>query len=246
MSMANFSPRLSSKKTMRLLERMLLMILASGAAYADPVDLKPFRAIYSVEWKGITAGTSTFELKRDGVDGYSYSSVNEARGIFKLAFSDAITQASTFRVTDGRVVPIAFRGSDEKERATELTFDWQRKRVTGTAKGHEVDLELPDGALDPMSLQIASLRNLATGKLQTTVHLVDSDQVKEYELHLEGNAQLETALGTLDTLVYTSKNSSGDKITRTWVAPALGYLPVKAERVRNGKVEFTLLIQSSD
>ncbi len=47
--------------------------------------------------------TSVFELKRDGSDGYSYSSVNEARGIFKLAYSDAITQASRFRIIDGRV-----------------------------------------------------------------------------------------------------------------------------------------------
>ena len=31
-----------------------------------------------------------------------------------------------------------------------------------------VDLELPDGAQDAMSLQIASLRNLASGKMQST------------------------------------------------------------------------------
>lgn len=246
MSMANLSSRRSSKKAMRLPERILLMIFALGAAHADPVDLKPFRATYSLEWKGLTAGTSTFELKREGVDGYSYSSVNVAHGIFRLAFSDPITQASTFRVIDGQVVPTSFRGSDEKERATELNFDWQRKRVTGTAKDHDVDLELPDGAQDPMSLQIASLRNLAASNLKPTVHLVDSDQVKDYVLNLEGKAQIETALGTLDTVVYTSKNSSGDKITRTWVAPTLGYLPVKAERVRGTKVEFTLLIQSVD
>jgi Protein of unknown function (DUF3108) len=231
---------------MRLLERTCLAgLLTCGLAQADPVDLKPFRATYSIEWKGITAGTSTFELKAAGADSYSYSSVNVARGVFRLAFSDAITQASTFRVVDGRVLPISFRGSDEKERPTELTFDWDRKRVTGTAKGHAVDLELPEGALDPMSLQIASLRNLAGAKLEPAVHLVDSDKIKDYELHLEGNAQIETALGTLDTVIYTSRNSSGDRITRTWVAPALGYLPVKAERVRGNKVEFTLLIQGN-
>ena len=230
---------------MRLPELACLMALfGCGAASADPVDLKPFRATYTIEWKGITAGNSTFELKHLAPDTYSYSSVNVARGLFKLAFSDAITQSSTFRIVDGRVIPISFRGSDEKERPTDLAFDWQRKRVTGTAKGHAVDLELPEAAQDPMSLQIASLRGLANASMQTNVHLVDSDEVKAYELHLEGNAQIETALGKLDTVVYTSKNSTGDRITRTWVAPALGYLPVKAERVRSDKVEFTILIQS--
>src|SRR5262249_45615943 len=152
-STVNHSPRRSSKKMMRLLERLVLMIpFACGlSAHADPVDLKPFRATYNIEWKGMTAGSSTFELRHIGGDSYSYSSVNVARGIFKLAFSDAITQASTFRVVDGRVIPSAFRGSDEKERPTTLTFDWERKRVTGSAKGHDVDLDLPDGAQDPMS-----------------------------------------------------------------------------------------------
>jgi len=231
---------------MRMLERTCLLVaLSCGLAHADPVDLKPFRATYTIEWKGLTAGNSTFELSHTGPDTYSYSSTNVARGMFKLAFSDTITQASTFRIVEGRVVPLSFRGSDEKERPTDLSFDWQNKRVTGTAKGHAVDLELPDGAQDPMSLQIASLRSLASSSLQSTVHLVDSDKLKDYELRLEGKAQIETELGTLDTIIYTSRNASGGRITRTWVAPALGYLPVKAERIRDNKVEFTILIQAA-
>ena len=64
------------------------------------------------------------------------------------------------------------------------------------------------------------------------MRLVDADKIKDYELRREGTAQIETALGTLDTVVYTSKRAGGDRLTRTWVAPALGYLPVKAERIR--------------
>ena len=93
-------------------------------------------------------------------------------------------------------------------------------------------------------MQIASLRDLASGNLQGTVWLIDGDKLKDYELRREGSASLETALGTLDTIIYTSKRAGGDRLTRTWVAPALGYLPVKAERIRNNKVEFTLLIES--
>ena len=103
----------------------------------------------------------------------------------------------------------------------------------------------PDGAQDAMSLQIASLRNLASGNLKGTVWMIDANKLKEYELHLEGNARLETALGELDTVVYTSKRvATSDRLTRTWVAPTLGYLPVKAESVRGKKVEVTLLIES--
>lgn len=232
---------------MRLPEVWLIgALVVAGAVQADPVDLKPFRVHYGIEWKGISAASSTLELRRAGPDTYTYETVNKPRGMFRMALPDSLMQASTFKLVDGRVVPVSYRGSDEKERPIELSFDWTRKRVTGVAKGHPVDLALQDGAQDPMSLQIASLRNLASGNLVESVALVDSDKLKEYELRREGTAQIDTALGQLETVIYTSKRTGGDRLTRTWVAPALGYLPVKAERLRGKKVEFTLLIESVD
>lgn len=233
---------------MRLRERLLSVLLLSWAclAQADPIDLKPFKATYSAEWKGMTAGASTLELRHAGTDLYTYSSVNTARGMFRLAFPDALTQVSSFRLHDGRIQPLNFRGADDKQRPIDLKFDWQAQRVTGVAKGHDVDLALPDGAQDPMSLQIASLRSLSVGQVSPTVWMIDGDKLKEYELNLEGNARIETALGELDTVIYTSRRAGSDRLTRTWVAPALGYLPVKAERTRGRKTEFTLLIQSVD
>ncbi len=156
---------------------------------ADAIDLKPFKATYTAEWKGMTAGSSTLELHRAGPDTYSYTSISEARGMFRLAFSDALQQTSTFRVTDQGVQPITFRGTDEKQRPIELDFDWTKMRVTGTAKENPVDLGLTAGAQDSMSLQISILRGLASGKVPPTVWMIDSDKLKEYELRLEGTAR---------------------------------------------------------
>jgi hypothetical protein len=238
---------------MRLPERLLrVALLALGSvaltpvALADPLDLKPFKASYSAQWKGMTAGASTLELRHAGPDLYTYSSVNTARGMFRLAFPDALTQVSSFRLHEGKVQPLTFRGADDKQRPIDLKFDWQAQRVTGVAKENDIDLALPAGAQDPMSLQIASLRSLAAGEVSPTVWMIDGDRLKEYELKLEGNARIETELGELDTVIYTSRRAGSDRLTRTWVAPALGYLPVKAERIRGRKTEFTLLIQSVD
>jgi hypothetical protein len=224
----------------------ILLLGVFGMASADPVDLKPFKATYVADWKGVTAATSTVELLHAGGDTYTYASSNSARGLFRMAFPDALTQTSTFKLVDGRVVPLSFRGTDEKERPIDLKFDWANKRVTGAAKDRVVDLELPEGTQDAMSLQIASMRNLATGKLQGSVWMIDANKLKEYELRLEGNARIETELGELDTVVYVSQRKNTDRYTKTWVAPVLGYLPVKAESVRGKKVEVTLRIQSFD
>lgn len=221
-------------------------LFASGVSVASPVDLKPFRATYSVEWKGFTAGTAVLELRTVSPDTWQYSNVNTPRGLFRLALPDSISLSSTFRLQDDRVQPVAFHGSDEKQRPTDLAFDWTAHRVTGKAKGHTVDLALPDGTQDPMSLQIASLRGLARGNLAGDVRLMDGDELKQYALVDEGHATLDTKVGKLDTIVYSSGSRDGERITRTWVAPALGYLPVRAERVRNKKVEFTLVIESAN
>jgi len=235
---------------MRLPERLIgMLMLATGAAavHADPIDLKPFKVTFTAEWKGISAATSTLELTKSGPDTFTFATVNKPHGLFRMALPDSLTQASTFKLVDGRVVPLNFRGSDEKERPIDLTFDWQAKKVTGTAKEHAIDLPIPDDAQDPMSLQIASLRNLAKGTIPATVSMVDGDgKLKDYELKQEGTARLDTELGMLDTIIYTSRRANSDRVTRTWVAPALGYLPVKAERVRKNKTEFTLLIDSID
>jgi hypothetical protein len=222
-------------------------LLAAVVAGADPADLKPFRATYTADWKGMSAATSTLELRPAGSDTFVYETVNTPHGLFRMALPDSLTQASTFKLADGRIVPLSYRGSDEKERPIDLAFDWTRKRVTGTAKEKAVDLEVPDTAQDPMSLQIAALRDLAKGTLQSSVMLVDGDgRLKEYELRQEGKVEIDTALGTLQTIIYTSRRVGSDRLTRTWVAPALGYLPVKAERIRRNKVEFTLRIESVD
>jgi hypothetical protein len=221
-------------------------VLGGAAVHADPIDLKPFRASYAAEWKGMTAGNSILELRPAAGDTYAYTSTNTARGLFRMAFPDALSQTSTFRVTDGKVVPLTFRGADEKQREINLTFDWTKLKVTGVAKEHAVDLALPADAHDPMSLQIATLRDLAAGSIKPTVWMIDSDKLKDYEMKREGNERLETALGQLDTVIYTSRRANSDRITKTWVAPALGYLPVKAERIRGKKVEFTLKIESID
>jgi len=232
---------------MRLPERclVLLLLVASQAAIADPIDLKPFRATYVAEWKGMSAANSTVELKHVEGDIYTYSSVNKAQGLFRMAFPDALSQTSTFKIVNGRVVPQLFGGMDEKERPINLTFDWPNKRITGVAKARTIDLALPEGTQDAMSLQIASMRDLAAGNLKGSVWMIDSTKLKEYELLLEGKARIDTALGELDTVIYTSKRvGTSDRLTRTWVAPALGYLPVKAESIRGKKVEVRLLIQT--
>ena len=223
---------------------------AAGTAATPAVasgELQPFVATYSVEWKGITAGTTTLELTRTGPDRYLYRSRIAARGLFRLFFPEDISQSSRLTVEDGTIRPLQYRADDgpnDVARAIALDFDWGTHRVHGTAEKKPVDVELRPGTQDPMSIQLVMMRTLAADRLPKTFLMIEKTEISGYDYTHEGSARLHTALGDLDTVIWSSRRPDSDRVTRMWYAPDLGFMPVRAERTRGGKAEIEMLIRS--
>jgi hypothetical protein len=217
---------------------------ADAPAHACP---QPFKITLDVEWRGMGAGTSTLQLTRDGANEYTYRSSNTARGLFRLAIPDTITQVSHFSLADGKVRPSSYvgdDGSESTEKDVSLKFDWTAMRVTGVAEQKPVDAALTPGVQDSLSVQVALMCALAVGESPKSFQLIDKNEVKEYQYTHEGNATLETPAGRLDTVIYTSQRKGAKRLTRLWIAPSLGYLPVRAEQVNKGKRELQLQLKS--
>jgi hypothetical protein len=68
--------------------------------------------------------------------------------------------------------------------------------------------------------------------------------VKEYQYTREGEAKLDTAVGKLDTVIYRSQKTGSSRYTRLWIAPSLGYLPVRAEQAKRDKRELQLTVRA--
>jgi hypothetical protein len=107
-----------------------------------------------------------------------------------------------------------------------------------------VDLQLKDGAQDLMSIQIEVMLDLKNGDLPGLFYIVDKDQLKDFVYSREGTATIRTALGPLETVIVSSRRTGNDRILRMWFAPSLGFVPVQAERSRDGKIEFAMRIKS--
>lgn len=222
----------------------LLIALPSLAGAQQPPE--PFVATYNVEWKGMSAGVSTLELKKAESGIYTYHSRNLARGIFKIAFPDAITQTSTFELKNGTVVPLTYvseDGSSKTDKDVSLQFDWAAKRARGTAEDKPVDAPLQPGTQDALSVQIELMKELTAGRSPTHFWLIDKDEAKEYEYTRERTETVNTALGKLETVVYSGKRPGSNRFTRFWLAPSLGYLPVRAERRKGDRLDFSLAIK---
>jgi hypothetical protein len=214
------------------------------ATPADPGP-EPFSAHYVAEWRDIAVGTSDLQLEQDGQPGqYHYQWTISARGIFRLVYSHDVTQQSWFGVVDDHVRPKRYRG-EEGSSFVAFEFDWDAGRARGSSEGKPIDLALKPGAQDLMSIQAEIMLDLKNGSMPSTFQIIDKDQAKEFLYTREGTAKLRTAIGELDSVIVASRRSPTDpRVLRRWVAPSLGFVPVQAERSRDGKLEFAMRIKT--
>jgi Protein of unknown function (DUF3108) len=222
-------------------------VAADSGTAPEATCPRPFKATFDVEWHGFSAGTSTLELIHNGGNHYTYSSRNRARGLFRLAIPDTITQISNFTIENGKVIPATYVGDDgssDTDRDVSLKFDWIEHRVTGIAEDRPVDQPLEPGVQDSLTVQIALMCELAQGRSPASFQLIDKDEVKEYQYTREGDATLTTSIGKLDTVIYRSQRTGSSRYTRLWIVPSLGYLPVRAEQAKRDKRELQLQIRS--
>jgi hypothetical protein len=215
----------------------------SAAPSSADAGVTPFSAHYQADWKSINVGTSDLELKQDGEPGhYLYTWTITAHGIFRL-YRDEVTQKSWLSINADHVRPEKYRAEDGKS-SVSLDFDWDTGRVRGTSENKTVDLKVNDGTQDVMSIQVEVMLNLKNGKLPKTFQIIDKDKPKEFIYNQEGTANIRTALGQLDTVIVASQQAGNNRILRMWFAPSLGFVPVQAERTRDGKLEFAMRIKT--
>jgi hypothetical protein len=128
--------------------------------------MEPFAATYAIVFKGVSAGTSELQLERQADGHYLYTSRSTARGMFRMFFSEDITQSSLLDLTDSGPRPLRYRADDgtgKTDKDISLDFDWTANRITGTAENRPVDIALTPGVQDTMSIQLALIHELRAG-----------------------------------------------------------------------------------
>ena len=225
-------------------------MLAAGAwvSAAPPhasLQPAPFVATYTIAWHGLTAGSSTLELEQTAPQLYLYTSTDSAYGVFRLAFPDALRQSSRFRIAAGEVQPLAFQaaGGPGKNDVT-AQFDWKNGEATGTAKGKLLDLKLQPGTQDPLSVQIALMLALQARQPPNSFWMLNTDEIDRFEYVRHEESTLTTPLGKLRAILYTSHQPGSNRTTYLWLAPALGYMPVRAEQHVKGSTQLSLEIRA--
>lgn len=212
----------------------------SDAPTSAPV---PFVATYTIAWHGVTAGTSTLELLETAPQLYLYTSTNRAYGVFRLAFPQPLRQSSRFRIAAGEVEPLAFQAGGAGNEVM-AQFDWKGGQVTGMAKGKPLNLKLQAGTQDPLSVQIAIMLKLQAQDAPASFWMLNTDEIDRFQYVRHEESTLDTPLGKLRTILYTSHQPGSSKTTYLWLAPALDYMPARAEQRVKGSTQLSLQIRA--
>lgn len=222
---------------------------ATSVTATNGKTFAPHTARYAVRYRGIDAGTSEIRLEvlpGEGEARYRFTNRSTPQGLAALFLPGIIAQRTTFSIAGDGLRPQEYSlddGGKSTARDVRLTFDWARNRVTGVAENQSVDLPLAPGMQDALTVGLQVRWLLQQGRAPQRLVMVEKATAKDYDYAFEGRERLQTALGPVETLVWSSRRPGSNRVTRTWYAPAFGYVAVKAEQVAGNKplMSFSVL-----
>lgn len=152
----------------------------------------------------------------------------------------SLEERSLFRWQPGQrhLLPLdySYRRSVFGRRHEEHTgFDWPTGQAHHREPKRQLDLSLPDAALDPLSYQLQLRHDLLNQCPELDYRIVDGRRIKDYPFAVTGSESLDTAVGTLRTLVVERVRDDEERITRLWLARDWDYLVVKLLQKEDNK-----------
>ena len=229
---------------------VLLMTVGERIGAQADSAIPTYLATYDVEYKGKALGTAQFSVSHDAErEIYRFESQMQAKGLLKLASPKPVTQRSEFRIDGGTIQPLEFwyeDGSRKGEDNLHIVFDWDRRIATTDGEDGRRELPLEPGVLDRGAAQVALRRDLATTGHPSKYPIAEADGVRADEYAVEGEETIATGIGNVAALKLMQHREGSSRTTRVWMAPGLGYLPIRIEQHRNGELQTAFTLKSVD
>ena len=214
------------------------LALAAAAVQAAPARLKPFTATYEVSYMGL-GGTGTMTLASAGGDRWNY-------GLEIDSAMATLSQRTQFAANGGKWRPLSNHDSSSllvRKTSRDASYDWDSReaRWSGDVKADRAGpVELHDGDLDAMLLNLAIPRDLAAGK-PLAYRMVDNGLARNLRYDIVGKDSVE--VGGKAQPATKVMRSDGDKRQVIWVVEGLP-VPARILQRRDGRDEMDLKLRS--
>lgn len=215
----------------------VLALACAAAAAAEPV-LPELQLRYAASWGGTNLGQIVITLKpAEAPDCYRYESVSDPVGIVRWFYGKP-REISEFCIAGGKVVPKRFEFVARD--GFTLEFDTAAGKVRD-ARGRVRDI--PAGAQDRFGLQQAvrlwAMANASAKEASAEFPMVDDERVRIYRFAITAREAIEIPAGKFDTL-RIERVDNKRRVSRYWIAPERGWMPVKVESGKDGKVQLRM------
>jgi hypothetical protein len=242
----------NTRSLLRIAPRIMLgLVLIISVSHATTLPVPPHEATYRTTFKGIGVGDLQVTLSHDATtDLWTYETRAQPNVLARLMVSPQSVEQSVFRATANGIAPIRYHitdGSSRAEGAAALSYDEANHHVTGQVKGIALDLPFEGALTDPLSIRAAVLFDLNAGRTPTEYAMIDNKEIKHYTYHFVRAERANTALGSMDTVVYESERAGAQghgRSWRFWYAPALHHVIVRAEQRDDGHIRLLMTIHS--
>ncbi|MHB0764427.1 DUF3108 domain-containing protein [Stutzerimonas sp. NM35] len=224
------------------MRRALLLALAVLALPAHALDLKPFSATYTADWKQVpVSGTAQRSLEK--LDDGNWRLDFEASMLVA-----SLNERSTFALEGETFLPQSYRLKRSglgKGKAVKHTFDWDAKQVVGEDRGDPVKLPLNRGLLDKSTYQIALQHAVAAGERSMSYQVVDGDEIETYDFRVLGEEQVSTKAGQVDAIKVERVRdpTQSKRQTILWFATDWDYLLVRLHQVEKDGKEYQIMLE---
>lgn len=223
---------------------LLTLLFVSSTAIA----LEPYDATYKLSRGNFKVGETRYQLHiNDGE--VVFRAHAETRGVISLFRNDEIVEESRLKLDEeGRFIAIEYsyrhQRGDRIEEEKRIDFDWERNVAVSRVDDESWELPIEPGTTDRMSLQLKVMEDARSGiQAERMVYqAIDEDELEEYKFTLEGEYVVTTGAGEFQSLRLQREH--GSRTTIFWVAPALGYLPVRVEQRREDRATIRLELEA--
>jgi hypothetical protein len=204
--------------------------LTSAAMAVEPASSQPFSARYEVLRNGRALGEARLTLARGSDDTWQFhSETRGTRGLASIAGVE-ISERSTFRWRGllPELVEYDYRQNVAmRRRERSLRVDVASNAIVSRQDDQTFELRFEEGVVDRNAVVLAVMAAVAAGRVDLSFRVADRDDVESQRYRVAGRERVNVRAGSFDTVLIERIREKPGRDTDTWLAPELGYLPVR-------------------
>ncbi len=232
---------------------VVIFFLFTNTSWSNPAlilndeNLPPeFEASYDVRKGSMRVGKMKVSLRQIG-DELIYESITIPVGMAALFLGkQEITDRAVLKIFENSYRSSEFKheikGSD-KNRNEHYIFDWDKNKANVQYKDRNNTLDISPYTFDNFSVQLLLMRKPNVEITAFTYTVISKGRLKDYTYKLEPNESIKTKLGNFSANKFVRKKDDEKKTTYLgWYAESLHYIPVKLDKIENGKIDISIQI----